>query len=183
MLAEKEFAATTTAEIARSAGVTEALIYKYFTDKRNLLHQVLAEYLEGYLYQAESRLKCVRGALDKLRTLIWARINMYSTNRVLARILLLEVRNFPDYFKSDAYEIVKRYNIILTQIIEQGAADCEIRTDVPASVISRVVLGAIDQLCLSGVIFSRDICPDELTDYLCTILFDGLAVRSSRAVV
>ena len=41
LLEQKEFNAITTAEIARSAGVTEALIYKYFKDKRDLLHQVL----------------------------------------------------------------------------------------------------------------------------------------------
>ena len=45
LLEDKEFVSITTAEIARNAGVTEALIYKYFHDKRDLLHQVLAEYL------------------------------------------------------------------------------------------------------------------------------------------
>ncbi|MBE9545213.1 MAG: TetR/AcrR family transcriptional regulator, partial [Proteobacteria bacterium] len=45
LLEEKEFSAITTAEIAKNAGVTEALIYKYFKDKRDLLHQVLSEYL------------------------------------------------------------------------------------------------------------------------------------------
>ena len=46
LLEQKEFSAITTAEIAKNAGVTEALIYKYFEDKRGLLHQVLKEYLE-----------------------------------------------------------------------------------------------------------------------------------------
>jgi len=36
LLEEKEFGAITTAEIAKNAGVTEALIYKYFKDKRDL---------------------------------------------------------------------------------------------------------------------------------------------------
>ena len=44
LLVEKEFSAITTAEIAKTAGVTEPLIYKYFRDKRDLLHQVLSEY-------------------------------------------------------------------------------------------------------------------------------------------
>ena len=46
LLERKEFSAITTAEIARKTGVTDALIYKYFKDKRDLLHQVLSEYLE-----------------------------------------------------------------------------------------------------------------------------------------
>ncbi len=47
LLEEKEFSAITWAEIAQTAGVNEGLIYKYFKDRRNLLHQVLKEYLEG----------------------------------------------------------------------------------------------------------------------------------------
>ncbi len=51
LLEDKDFGDITTAEIAKTAGVTEALIYKYFKDKRDLLYQVLAEYLEQYRLQ------------------------------------------------------------------------------------------------------------------------------------
>ena len=120
LLAEKEFSAITTAEIARTAGVTEGLIYKYFEDKRDLLHKVLAEYVQHYLTRAERDLKGVKGALNRLRKLIRSHINMYATDRVFARILLLEVRNFPDYFKSEEYQIVRRYGKILLKIIRGG---------------------------------------------------------------
>ena len=70
LLEQKEFNAITTAEIARSAGVTEALIYKYFKDKRDLLHQVLVEYLEQYHVRVREDLRGIQGALNKLRKLI-----------------------------------------------------------------------------------------------------------------
>ena len=82
LLEHKEFSAITTAEIAGKAGVTEALIYKYFRDKRDLLHQVLREYLEDYMVQLDRDLKGIKGALNKLRKLIWSHINVYATNRV-----------------------------------------------------------------------------------------------------
>ena len=179
LLAEKEFSSITTAEIARTAGVTEALIYKYFADKRDLLHQVLAEYLEHYLSQTELELKGVSGALEKIKKIVREHINMYATNRVFAKILLLEVRNFHDYWKSDVYGIVKRYSRIITQIIEEGVANNEIRSDVPSSVINRLILGGIDQICLSGVIFNRDISVDELTNNLCKLLFTGISAQST----
>jgi TetR/AcrR family transcriptional regulator, fatty acid metabolism regulator protein len=177
LMAEKEFTAITTAEIARTAGVTEALIYKYFADKRDLLHQVLAEYLEYYLSQTESDLRGASGSLNKIRKIVRAHINMYATNRVFAKILLLEVRNYSDYWNSDAYGIVKRYSRMLTHIIEEGAAAGEIRNDVPANVINRLILGGIDQVCLSKVIFGREISVDELTDDLCGLLFEGVAAE------
>ena len=113
LLAQKEFSSITTAEIAKKAGVTEALIYKYFEDKRGLLHQVLREYLEQYLVQFERDLKGIKGALNKIRKLIWGHISVYSANRVFARILFLEVRNHLDYYSSDTYQIIKAYSKIL----------------------------------------------------------------------
>ena len=46
LLKDKEFNAITTAEIAKVAGVNEALIYKYFGSKRGLLEALLGGYFE-----------------------------------------------------------------------------------------------------------------------------------------
>jgi AcrR family transcriptional regulator len=174
LLEKKEFSAVTTAEIAKQAGVTEALIYKYFKDKRDLLHQVLREYLEQYQIQVENDLKGIKGALNKLRKLIWSHINVYATNRVFAKILLLEVRNYPDYYKSETYELVKIYSDTVLRIIEDGIRDKEIREDLEPKLIRLGIIGSIEQVCLSGVVFGREISPDDITEDLCEFIFQGI---------
>ncbi len=175
LLEKKEFSTITTAEIAKTAGVTEALIYKYFKDKRDLLHQVLKEYLDQYNVQLEQDLRGIKGALNKLRKLIWSHINVYATNRAFARILLVEVRNHPDYYKSGTYSLVKRYSDIVLNIIKEGLRDKEIRSDLPPMLIRHGIFGSIEQVCLSGVIFGRVIDPDALTEELCEFVFQGIA--------
>lgn len=179
LLAEKEFTAITTAEIAQTAGVTEGLIYKYFKDKRDLLHQVLAEYLDYFVSRAEADLMDVEGALNKLRRLVWFHVDMYAGNRIFSRILLLEVRNFPDYFKSDAYLMVKRYAALALTIVEEGVAKGEIRSDVPPTAMRQFILGAIEHACLPGVIFHREIPVDEVTEHLCTLICRGVERREN----
>ena len=174
LLEHKEFSAITTAEIAKNAGVTEALIYKYFTDKRDLLHQVLREYLEFYGFQLATDLKGIKGAFNKLRKLIWCHINVYATNRVFARILLIEVRNHPDYYKSGTYKLVQKYSNTVLSIIKEGIRDEEIRDDIPPKLIRHGILGSIEQVCLSGIIFGREISPDDLTEHLCEFIFKGI---------
>ena len=176
LLVENDFSAITTAEIAKNAGVTEALIYKYFKDKRDLLHQVLSEYLEQYRSQMGLDLKGIKGAFNKLRKLIWSHINVYATNRVFAKILLIEVRNYPDYYKSETYLRVKEYSNIVLNIIEEGIRDGEIRNDVPARLIRHSILGSIEQVCLSGITFGKEINPDELTEQICEVIFRGIAI-------
>ncbi|MEW6440409.1 MAG: TetR/AcrR family transcriptional regulator [bacterium] len=180
LLEQKEFGFITTAEIAKNAGVTEALIYKYFEDKRGLLHQVLEEYLEQYLEQFQRDLKGIKGALNKIRKLIWSHIHVYSNNRVFAKILFLEVRNHLEYYSSKTYGMVQEYSKILLGIIEEGIRDGEIRDDIPPRLIRQVIFGSIEHLCLTGVIFKREISPDELTEDLCKFVFNGIEKRPRR---
>jgi AcrR family transcriptional regulator len=177
LLEDKEFVSVTTAEIARTAGVTEALIYKYFHDKRDLLHQVLAEYLGVMIARAEMDVRGIKGALHQLRKLIWSHVNMYADNRVFARILLIEVRNHPDYFHSDAYRMVKYYTNFLLALIEKGVEEGPIRNDIPATAIRQTILGAIEHACLPAVIFNHPILTDEVSDHICEMIFTGILTR------
>jgi AcrR family transcriptional regulator len=179
LLENKDFGSITTAEIARTAGVTEALIYKYFKDKRDLLYEVLREYLEHYDARFEIDLKGIKGSLNKLRKLIWSHINIYATDRVFAKILLIDVRSFSDYYTSRPYELVKKYSKIMLGVIEEGVADGEIREDISPHVVRQAIFGALENACLTGVVFDREISPDELTESLCELLFNGIVKRTS----
>jgi len=179
LLKEKEFNAITWAEIAQTAGVNEALIYKYFRDKRNLLHQVLAEYLESYIDETDLALKGVQGAFNKLRKLIWSNFHAYNENRVFAKILLLEVRSFPGYFESETYQLVRTYAGMILEIIKEGVKRGEIRDDVRPRHMREIILGSLEHLCLPGLIFGREIVPDLLTDQMCRVIFAGMAKARS----
>lgn len=174
LLEKKDFNAITVAEIAKTAGITEPLIYKYFDDKRHLLHQVLAEYLQDFIEQVEFDQKGIKGSLNKLRKFIWSSINRYATDRVFSKIILLEVRNYPGYFKSETYQLAKRYGRILLEILDEGVREGEIRDDIPITRLRQTILGGIEYLCLPGVIFNREISPDVLTEDLCNFVFKGI---------
>ncbi|KGO33439.1 TetR family transcriptional regulator, partial [Desulfobulbus sp. Tol-SR] len=153
LLDDRTFESLTISEIAAAAGVTEGLIYKYFKDKRDLLHHVLKEHYEHFLVQLDRDLQGIDGALNKLKKIIWSSIERYANHRVFARIILLEVRNSEEYFRSEAYALVRKYNRILIDIINEGIADGEIRDSLPPAYIRNAIFGAIEHSCLNRAIF------------------------------
>ena len=171
LLREKDFNAITTADISRTSGVNEALIYRYYQDKRGLLHAVLAEYLEDYVEKMESNRKGIKGAANKL---IYDTIYLYQQDRVFAKILLLEVRNFRGYWESETYQIVRHYGQSVLNLIKEGMDNGEFRNDISPSHIRQIILGCIEHLCLPAVIFGFDIVPDKLTDDICDTVFGGI---------
>lgn len=175
LIDKKEFNAITTAEIARVSGVNEALIYKYFKDKRGLLHDVLADFIEDFMSHIETELLDVKGAMDKLKKLLWNSIDFYNRNHVCAKILLLEVRNFPRYFESPTYHLARSYAHLLLKIIEEGIEAGEFRDDIPPRDIMQIILGGMEHLLLPGIIFGKKVNTDSRTESLYDIILNGIA--------
>ena len=173
LLRTKDFNSITTAEISRTAKANEALIYRYFKDKRGLLHQVLYDYLLDFQKEIQGEIQAVPSALDRLKCMIRAHIRMYDSNRVFAKILLLEVRNFPGYFESPTYRLVKNYGKMVNRIVAQGVQSGEIRDDIPPSRIRDLILGGIEHFCMAAVIFGHEISVAPAADDLCDLLFKG----------
>jgi AcrR family transcriptional regulator len=63
LLRDREFNGIATAKIAEPSGVNEALLYRYFGDKRGLLHEVLSDFMQDYLDGLEEELERVEGTV------------------------------------------------------------------------------------------------------------------------
>ncbi len=175
LLEDREFNSVTTSDIAKTAGVTEGLIYKYFANKRDLLYQVLKEHIDQFLFKVEKDLEGSLSSLDKLKAIVHSSVYSYDKHRVFAKMLLIEVRNSPDYFSSDACNLIRLHVKNILGIIETGIKNCEIKETLNPIAIREVLLGAIEQGCISKIIFNRKIDVDKITDDICDIVFNGLS--------
>lgn len=174
LLEDRTFESITIAEIAATAGVTEGLIYKYFKDRRDLLHHVLKEHYEQFLVQIDRDLQGMDGALNKLRKIIWSSIERYANHRVFARIILLEVRNSEGYFQSEAYVLVQQFNRIIIGIINEGIANGEIRDTLPPASIRNAIFGTIEHSCLNRAIFNKPVSTNETAEFITDLIFNGI---------
>ena len=174
LLEERTFESITIAEIAATAGVTEGLIYKYFKDRRDILHHVLKEHYEQFLVQIDRDLQGIDGALNKLKKIIWSSIERYANHRVFARIILLEVRNSEAYFQSEAYRLVQRFNRIIIGIIKEGIVDGEIRDGLPPAYIRNAIFGTIEHSCLNRAIFDEEVSTSDTAKFITDLLFEGI---------
>ncbi len=174
LLEDRTFESITIAEIAATAGVTEGLIYKYFKDRRDILHHVLKEHYQQFLVQIDRDLQGIDGALNKLQKIIWSSIERYANHRVFARIILLEVRNSEGYFHSEAYALVKQFNRIIIGIINEGIAGGEIRDTLPPAYIRNAIFGTIEHSCLNRIFFDEPVSTVDTAKIITDLLFQGI---------
>jgi TetR/AcrR family transcriptional regulator, fatty acid metabolism regulator protein len=180
LLEDKDFNSITTSEIAAASGMNEALIYRYFGNKRELLHSLMKEFHYQFYRDIQQGISGIKGSLNKIRKIIWEHIYIFERDPVYARILLLELGSYLGFYESSTYELFKEYTTLIKNIIQEGVETGEIRTDIPIWSIRQIVLGAIHYMCLPKVIQKKEIITDELTEDICNIIFNGIVRKNEQ---
>jgi len=178
LLEDKDFNAITTGEIAMVSGMNEALIYRYFGGKRELLHCLMNEFHYRFFADIQKSIKGIRGSLNKLRKIIWEHLSIFERDQVYARILLLELGSYRGFYESSTYELFKEYTNLIKDLIEEGVQEGEIRNDISVRSIRQMILGAIHYMTLPKLIKKREIFADELGEDICKIIFNGIAPKN-----
>ncbi|MCP4673909.1 MAG: TetR/AcrR family transcriptional regulator [Desulfobacula sp.] len=173
LIAQKDFHSITTAQIAENAQVTEGLIYKYFKDKKDLLYQVLNEHFLKFQVKIEAGIAKETSCIKQLEIIIFSSLESYVQNRIFSRILLLEVRNSLDFFNSTTYKMVRKYSNTILEIIEKGIKEGELKSDLDALILRKIILGAIEHACLGEVIFGRELDIEKVSTGISNIIFNG----------
>jgi TetR/AcrR family fatty acid metabolism transcriptional regulator len=174
VFAERGFRGATISQIAKKANIAEGSIYDYFKNKEDLLFSIPEERMENYLSGLRLHLKGIKGALAKLRKLIWYHLDFYEKNQDYTRILLLDLRQNPRFSQSRAYRMIRQYSKVILEIIEEGKKENEIRKEVDDYLLRDLLLGTIEHLSIRGFIMGRFPNPAAASDDLYDLVISGV---------
>jgi TetR/AcrR family fatty acid metabolism transcriptional regulator len=144
LVTKNGFEGATLNEIAQEAGVTEPTIYLHFEGKESLLFAIAEVQMERYLLFLDEHLQGISGAENKLRKLIWSHLRYSDTNRDFMNIVLFDCRNNRNFYKSDAYALVRRYSGILLSILHDGIREGVFRSDMNLALVRDIIFGLMD---------------------------------------
>ena len=150
LFVEKGFAATRIEEVALAAGVSKGTLYLYFASKEELLKAVIAQHLSERIAQGAALAAGFGGStsalLRDLLTRWWTQLYDSPASGVF-KLVITEVRNFPEIADYYQREVVARAHALLGGVVRQGIARGEFRpVDVDGAVHSLVF--PLIMLCL-----------------------------------
>jgi AcrR family transcriptional regulator len=150
LFVEKGFASTRIEEVAQLAGVSKGTLYLYYASKEELLKAVISQYLSSEIAQGAADARAFQGSAgEALRSLMvqwWTRVFDSPASGVF-KLIITEVRNFPEIAEFYQREVVVPGGQIIGEVIRRGIASGEFRpVDIEGAVHS-IVLPMI-MLCL-----------------------------------
>ena len=124
------FTATKMEDIARAAGVTSGTVYRYFTNKEELLRAVVHESFARAFSDGEDLLSRHSGNAHELLALVvrmWWR-NLGETRfSGIPKLMIVESANFPELAQTYERELIARGEAIIARVIEYGIERGEFR--------------------------------------------------------
>jgi AcrR family transcriptional regulator len=143
---EKGFEATSVADIARSARISDGLVYRYFRNKRELLYEVLRKFYERILLDLETQVFKHDAFSARLEALIRRHLEVFVSDTDLCRLFISEVRTGSDYEGSSIQELNRLYTSVLIRVVKDAVKTGEVRPDVNPKLLRDVIFGAIEHL-------------------------------------
>lgn len=150
LFVEKGFAATRAEEVAHRAGVSKGTLYLYYTSKEELLKAVITTFIGTEIQAGAEQIDRHQGsmaeALRETLTSWWVRMYESPASGVF-KLVVTEVRNFPDLAAFYHREVVEPGHQLVGRIITRGIERGEFRPVDIASAVHSLVLPLV-MLCL-----------------------------------
>jgi AcrR family transcriptional regulator len=142
LFAEKGFAAARSEEVAARAGVSKGTLYLYYPSKEELLKAVIQQRLSVEITAVAAQVDSFEGPasvlLSDLLTDWWKRVYDSPASAVF-KLVITEVRNFPELADYWRLEVVEPGQELIGRIIARGIRSGEFRpVDLPAAVLSLI---------------------------------------------
>jgi len=140
LFAERGFAATSTEELVRTAGVTRGALYHHFRDKRELFEAVYEDVERGLVEEVTRSLEGASDALEVLRRGSDAFLDA-CLDPAVRRISLLEG---PSVLGWERWrEIDQTYGLGMVKLALQAAMDAGAIRPAPVEPLAHVLLGGL----------------------------------------
>ncbi len=142
-------------EIARRANIAVGTIYNYFKNKDDILISIFNERIGELNRSLRTAIQQTDDPDEKLGIILDSTISMMESDRELAEVVTIELRQSSKFFSSTAIASVVEFLDILTDVIHQGQQRGIYRADMDARVVALIALGGLENLLHVWVLSDR----------------------------
>lgn len=187
VFSEKGFSASTTSEIAKSAGVAEGTIFRYFKTKKDILRGILIQAINliGGKLVVDGLEKIMEDVDEKdlktaLKQLLYDRLSLAESLFPMARVVLTEAVYHEDVREALYQNIIARALELAEKFHDVMIKKGMLREDINHEIFFRTIIGNIAALAVQRLMFGdkfklKDL--DREIDMMIDILMYGVAKR------
>ena len=147
VFSEHGYEKTTTLEIARQLGISEATIFSYFGSKRDLCMQVIKGWYDEISTVLELEVAQISGTRAQLHYVVRKHlITLMQEGTGMCTLVLSEGRTVDAEFAGLIAESKRRYTAPLMKVLSNAQRSGEVRPDMPLPLLRDMVYGSMEHV-------------------------------------
>jgi AcrR family transcriptional regulator len=178
---EKGYDAATISDIAKRAGIADGTIYKYVSDKRELLFRVLSKSIEGHVNQTIEGALALATAREKIEYFCYRHLLFWEQNPELSILYAAESRTRDQHHWPTYRENNRRYVRVVQDALEEGLAKGEFEFSAPPKFLRDILIGSVEQVAWGFSSSQQAIDPHRMAKEIMSIFMRGLTSRPDVA--
>jgi TetR/AcrR family transcriptional regulator, fatty acid metabolism regulator protein len=160
VFSRKGYADTRMADIAREADMSYGLVYHYFENKEKLFDAIVEDWWTGFYNELEKLQKEPVPTEEKLVGIIRYILSVYASKPNQISIFVTEVsRGFVYHAHTKGRDKFNRLFTLCKEIVQEGQAKGDLRSDIQAHYLTYVFLGAIDTFLSVMILGNETLTP------------------------
>lgn len=151
VIAEFGYHQAQVSRIAREAKVADGTIYLYFDNKDDVLISLFNEKMGAFISDMEQALSKVPSPVDQLRQLIYLHFSYLGSDKQLAIVTQIELRQSNPVIRKEIGLILKRYLAVIDRVLKSGVEQGLFRENFDVRVARKMIFGTIDETVSSWI--------------------------------
>ena len=178
VFARQGFYQSTVAQIAKEAGVADGTIYLYFKNKDDIQVQFFSYRTRQVFERFRSEVNKAENSLDKLRNLVRRHLTEFQRDRDMAVVYQVETHQNSRLAESQIREMSVMYQELVSEIVELGQQEGNIRKDVYVGLVKRFILGAVDEVINTWLHSEKEYDLVSMADPLVDLFVRGIGASA-----
>ena len=163
------------ADIAREAGVADGTVYLYFKNKDDILVSIFNHEMDEALSRGRAALAEIDDPVEKVKRVVRAHLERFSTDRDLAVVFQVELRGSTKFMEQFSATRVTDYLELIRGVIEDGQERGVFRRGLNSTIAAKILFGAVDEMVTNWVLSRKRYSLLSTLDIVVDIFFNGIS--------
>lgn len=180
LVEERGLRGTSMADIAEKAGISEATVYKYFPNRRDLMARVVSDWMTPNLERMARDTARIEGTAERIKLLILINFRDMAENPGMHELIYREL-HWEDYYGSAVHGLNQRYARLVDSILTDGQRIGDVRPDVVIEYVRDMFFGAIQHVGERTLLNKRPLNIEAAVEAIARQLFAGIGIGGAAS--
>lgn len=174
VFAQKGYFNAKVADVAGAASIADGTVYLYFKSKEEILHSIFDRAMEEFIAEAKREIADVESVEERLRKIAELHLEKLGADRDLAIVFQVELRGSTKFMEEFSAAGFAEYLNIIHETIEDGQKTGAFRSDLNATICSKILFGALDEMVTNWILSKKPYPLAPVADEVLKVFFGGV---------